>query len=207
MEHYTPTPTLSTLDILLPRPHLRLLNNTATPNRPNMAIRTAEEAELPDDCEDRDVIHLRTEGTPTGNDLPTTSRDDGLKELDILTYIPHPPLDPLHIQGWDSIRALENIDEAQRTIWNDATEAKVLAYRAYGGKIESREDILKARDLIRKLLGETTDPTVSPPAPAFNFNKRDTPPYCALIRNISPEKAQELIKKVSTIRATRPDPN
>ena len=196
MEPTTRIPPPSTLDILIQRPHLRLSNATTILHLPNMTTRSADEAELPNEREDRDATRPRTEDTPNGNTAPVITRDEGMKALDILTYIRHPPLNPIQIQGWDAIKALENISEAQRNIWTDATEAKVLTYKAYRGKIEDREDIIKVRELIRKSLKITTNPTISPPAPKVNLGKKDTFPFCALVRGISPEKVQELIEKV-----------
>ena len=77
-----------------------------------------------------------------------------------------------------------------------------VTYKAYGGRIDDREDIIKVRELIRKLFKITTGPMVSPPAPEVNLGKKDTLPFCALIRGISPEKAQELIKKVCPMHLT-----
>lgn len=168
-----------------------------------MTIRTADKAELPNEREDRDATRPRTEDTLNSNTATVTTKDDGIKKaLDILTYIPHPPLDPIQIQGWDTIKALENISEAQRNIWMNAMEAKVLTYKAYGGRIDNREDIIKVRELIRKSLKITTGPMVSPPAPEVNLGKKDTLPFCTLVRGILPEKAQELIEKVCPMHLT-----
>lgn len=116
--------------------------------------------------------------------------------LDILTYIPHPIIKPLHIHGWDTAKALENVDPAQRTIWTNFPGAKALCYRAYGGKFEDRDEIIELRELIKSDLGLTTNPTVATPIPEVESLRRDTGPHCTLVRDISPEKIQELIEKV-----------
>jgi len=56
--------------------------------------------------------------------------------LDILNYVPRPMLDPLHIHGWDAYTTMDNLSSFQVTSWNNETSAKVLAYKAYGGRID-----------------------------------------------------------------------
>ena len=160
-----------------------------------MAARTAEEAELSDENIDRSAPRPRTEKN-ANNAAPAPPPDDlQEKDLDVITYLPTPPPEPLDIQGWDTVSNLENVHPAQEAKWKAVTGAKLLTYKAYGGKIEEAEDIAKIQDLIKVSLGLTTDPTVASPNPLENLTRRDPPPFCALVKNLSPEKAQELIER------------
>lgn len=190
-----------------------------------MAIRTAEDAGLPTDRSDKDAVRPRTDGFPAGNadpmavEPPATddnlAADDSLiiedvseeevsnqmRALDILTYFPHAPRDPLQVHGWDYLKAFGNVSPAQVTIWSKITEPKILLYKAYGGKVGGKEDQVYLRELIRESLQTTEDPVVATPIPDPN-RKGDGFPPCALIRGILAEKAEELIRKVRQ----RPNP-
>lgn len=121
------------------------------------------------------------------------------KALDILTYTPLPSPDPLQIYGWDSIKITENVSPDQITMWNVATGAKVLLYKAYGKKrIEDEEEIVQVTDLIKAFLKTTAELTIAPPVPEDERTKKEDPPHCALLQGISPEQAEVLINKVST---------
>ena len=65
-------------------------------------------------------------GSPPDPDVPSPEDAEAMtKALDILTYVPLPPLDPLQVHGWDSIKVMENVSPAQINMWNKATGAKV----------------------------------------------------------------------------------
>ena len=164
-----------------------------------MAARTAEEANLSDGNKDRSAPRPRTEKATratTPAPAPAPPPDDiQEKDLDLMTYLPTPPPHPLDIHGWDSLSTLENVHPIQIAKWKAETGAKLLVYKAYGGRIDGIEDSSKIRDLIKSTLGLTANPTVSTASPYENLSKRDPPPYCALVRNLPPEKAQELIER------------
>ena len=203
-EPATPHPPLplihSTLDIPTPRPHAPPLDNPTLLKSTDMTTRSADDAGLSDSDSDKTNTRVRTEGPPEVDNQPAENDNFQPKDLDILTYIPHPPINLLQIHGWDNALALENVDPAQATIWTEASDAKVLCYKAYGGKIEDRDDIIELREMIKESLSLTANPTIATPSPERTSTKKDTPPYCTLIRGIHPEKIQELITRVSNRR-------
>ena len=69
---------------------------------------------------------------------------------------------------------------------------KVLAYKAYGGKIEDRDEVIKLGDILKTKLNLHNNPTVATPVPATK-NKKHLPPLCALIGRIPPQKAHFLL--------------
>jgi len=152
-----------------------------------MAIRSAEQAGLNDPPE-RDPVRPRT----GENDAKTVAPHD---ELDVLNFLPIPAINHLQIHGWDDYTTTINLNPIQKTKWEDENGAKVLAYKAYGGKIEEREEIIKLRDLIKVAIKVNTNPIVTAPIPETTKGKRDPYPPCALVKGLTPEKAQELIDK------------
>ena len=163
-----------------------------------MTIRTAEEAELSDPSSPRDPIRPRTENA--NKEDTTTSPADNEQDdaLDALTYLRAPSGDPLEIHGWDEVTTLGHLNAALRAMWVNERGAKVLAYKAYGEKIDDRDGLAKLRDDIKTALGLAELPTVAPPISETGKSKKDAPPFCALVKGISPEAAQELINRVST---------
>ena len=75
------------------------------------------------------------------NPSPTPVPPAQEQELDALTYIPVPPIDQLCVQGWDSHSTFKNLNLAQKSIWDSEKAAKLLAYKAYRGRIEGCEEI------------------------------------------------------------------
>jgi hypothetical protein len=126
--------------------------------------------------------------------------------LNVLHYIPIPPLDPLHIHGWDTAAKTDNQNASQVSRWDEEPGAKVLAYKAYGGKLDNCEDISKLREMIKSSLGITTFPTIAAPIPIEEGGKKDDPPLCSLVKGILPEKAQELLDKASNATPNPPNP-
>jgi hypothetical protein len=182
-----------------------------------MTVRKADEAQLSDDAKNHRSVRIKvahegltTTAEPmqqtaakegpetTGDPMQGVATDDHL--ADALTYVDIPTPHPLDIHGWHSDIALGNLNQSQRAMWIDAENPKVLAYRAYGGRIEDRSDVLKARDVIKSALDLEKHPIVAIPVPDPT-TKRDAH-LCALIRDIPREKAEELIRRVSPSRET-----
>ena len=237
----------STLDFLLSRPHTRLLNSKTILYPPFMTIRTADEADLPNDRDDKDAVRPRIDTLPNGtttvantsgttytfpavpNTRPTTivnnptiaasnttattagnlppiasppappeDADALMKALDILSYVDLPTPDPLHVHGWDTAKALENVSPAQLPLWVNAHGAKVFLYKAYGGRVEGKNDILPIRDMVKDFLQMTANPIIAAPSSGGANKNKEDPPLCALVQGISHEQAESLVKKVST---------
>jgi hypothetical protein len=150
-----------------------------------MPTRTADDAGLPGGPTDRDAIRPRTDDHPVDDDYELDAANLAAN-LDILNHVPPPPLDPLQIHGWDTLKALENVNLAQATIWTNMTQAKVWAYRAYGGKLENTEEVILARELIKSALGLEQNPAVGPPVAETISGRKDFPPHCALVSTIPP---------------------
>lgn len=152
-----------------------LTNNAASPATDEYTPPTAMEAQEPEDT------------------------DAEMKALDILTYIHLPRPDPLQIHGWDSTKALENVSEEQIPKWNKNVGPKVLIYKAHGAKFKKDciEETLQIRELIKDFLKTETNPSIATPVPEHEQDKKDDPPFCALMRGLSQEQTDELVKKVS----------
>jgi hypothetical protein len=195
---------LSTLNLLTQSPFLRI-SHILSPTRPTqMTTRTAEEAELSQEEFDRDTNRQRTErDDPNLNPAPSISPP--ADSLDILEYIPIPAIDPIHIHGWDTHSTTDNLSTFQINSWKRETGAKLLAYKAYGGRMAERDEITKLRNLIVSTLNLNANPIIAPPTPETNEGRRDPNPVCSLIKGILPEKAQELITRVR-YRSTRHSP-
>ena len=111
-----------------------------------------------------------------------------------------PPKAPLKsMAGTHTIT--ENLSTKQINMWTNEKDVKVLAYRAYGGKISAIEDLTKLRDDIKSTLDTTHNPIVTAPALENGRDKKDSPPFCTLIKGISPENTRELIARVRTSHA------
>ena len=162
-----------------------------------MLTRKADEADLSDGHEEHSATRPRTnisEKEQQENDK--VIRDPAL-DLDAVNLLPIPRHNQLDIHGWDEHTTLENLNLAQRAMWTTEKGAKVLAYKAYGGRLDGAEEAMKLREAIKSALDITTNPTVAVPIPDTAGNRKDFPPFCALVKGITPEKAQELIKRVS----------
>ena len=123
----------------------------ATPSLPNhqhseptedMAARKADEADLSDNSEERSAPRPKT-GKDDTTSTPTPPTDIQEKDLDVIHYLRTPYPNPLDVQGWDNAATLENLIPAQEAKWKAVSEAKLLVYKAYGGKIEDKEDVTK----------------------------------------------------------------
>lgn len=189
----THPPPSSILDLTKPKTHPRIPLTAFSPTTPHMPTRSAEEAELPPDDTARSATRQRTAQDEQDHD--TDMPEDNA--LDILSYVATPALDPLHIHGWDSHTTTDNLSAFQITSWNNEPGAKALAYKAYGGRIDERDEITKLRELIKSTLSLTNNPTIAPPSPETDRGKRDTNPVCALVKGIRPEEIQELLDRVS----------
>ena len=166
-----------------------------------MTTRTAEEAELPDPAplsqrprksapaEDREM-------EPSENDDMDTSQTLEVgPALDALTYVTFPAMNPLEVHGWDQTSTFDNLSPTQRTLWDSVPSPKILAYKAYGGRISDVEEVAQLREAIKKSLELPVHPLVAPPTPAVGRQRRDTPPYCALIGDLTEGQAKNLIAR------------
>lgn len=186
----------SILDLLTPRPHLRLNSHSLlTRTSPWMTKRTADEADLSPDDGECDNIRPKTTNNDGSPDIDATMAKHANK-LDLLKFIPIPPLDPLHIHGWDANSTMDNLNPYQVTTWKNDPGAKLFTYKAYGGRIDDRNELTKLRDTITKMLNLPAPPTIAPPSPDQDRGRRDGNPVCALIKDILPEQDQDLITRV-----------
>ena len=180
------------LSRLLAHSPLKPLTTVSEPSPPPMSRRNAEEAEIVFDEDERNAVRPRTDLEPTVDAPAGANIPDA---YDVLHYLPIPPLDPLHIHGWDTASKAGNQNRSQVARWDDKTGAKILAYKAYGGRLDNSEDISRLREIIKSSVGTEALPTVAPPIPILEGGKKDDPPLCALVKDILPEKAQELLDK------------
>ena len=190
-EHPHPSST-STFDLLIPKPHLRLTHShLLLPPTPTMpSTRTAEEADLDSDNNERVPVRART-AELSDKDVDELMSDSTLN-LDVVAHIPPPATDPLQIQGWDTYSTMENLNSTQISKWNEETGAKLLAYKASGGKLDGREDIKKLRDILTERLNLKTPPVIAPPSPEHPGGGKNLGPFCSLIKGIPPVQVQEL---------------
>lgn len=154
-----------------------------------MPTRSAQEAELPLNPDDRDPNRPKTVDTPP--DEPTAT-----STIDVLPHIPPPPIDPLRIHGWDKYTISTNALASQFAMWQDETTPKVFIYKAYGGRIKDEEEAAKLREIIRDAMELPELPSIAIPAPMRHFDKKDFPPFCSLVRGMSPVKLQEMLERV-----------
>lgn len=158
-----------------------------------MTTRTAEEANISSDNDNREPTRKKLSQALTKT-VPNTATLE--TDPEVLNYIPPPPpLDPIHIHGWDPTTITDNQNPDQVALWNQETGAKVLVYKAHGGRIATREEISKVRSLIKTALEIDHLPTVATPSPTIERGRRDSAPICSLVKGILPEKAQLLIEK------------
>lgn len=160
-----------------------------------MPTRTVEEAELSDIAPA--PIQPKTNDPTTTIEPPAPQNMDIDIALDALNYIHPQERDPLEVHGWDTTNNLELINPIQRSMWTMVETAKVLAYWAYGGKISDPKDIVQLRDSITLALRPGEPPLVSPPTPADFIPRREPNPLCMLISDLPPNKAKELVDRVS----------
>ena len=138
-------------------------------------------------------------------DNPPTQQEDRLlplPELDAVHYLV--PLTPntLDIHGWDSTLTLDNLSTIQQAKWRAEKDPKVLVYKAYGGRIDDKEEVTNLCNIIKTNLRLDSNPTVAVPVPEDMRNHRDGPPFCTLVKDITEENAKLLIKKVTPHRPT-----
>ena len=158
-----------------------------------MTTRTAEEAKLPNL---RASVRPRLEKQPNASIAETQQDSEPAETLDGLDYNPPPPPHHLDIHGWNPKTIFENLDDAQKALWIAEPGEKVLAYKAYGGRIEGSAEAIELGDLIKTRLNLQDDPVVATPVPAIKSRKH-LPPLCALIGGIPPVKARGLLNMVS----------
>jgi hypothetical protein len=131
--------------------------------------------------------------------VDTTTSTGTPNAYNVLHYLPTPPFNPLHIHRWDTASKTGNQNRSQVTHWDDETRAKILAYKVYSGRLDNSKDISQLHDIIKSSIGTEVLPTVTPPIPILEGGRKDGPPLCALVKDILPEKAQELLEKVRLI--------
>ena len=145
--------------------------------------------------------------TPPGGKTSTRSKDDPptqqedrllpLPELDAVHYLVPPTPNALDIHGWDSISTLDNLSTIQQAKWRAEKDPKVLVYKAYGGRIDDKEEVTNLCNIIKTNLRLDSNPTVAVPIPEDMRNHRDGPPFCTLVKDITEENTKLLIKKVT----------
>lgn len=166
-----------------------------------MPTRTAEEAGLPDTAPTPLRQRSIAPNSKAPNDHPENMEMDTSMVMQpeptlvALKDVPPTPLDPLNVHGWDYLSIFENLSPVQRNLWEMVEGSKVLAYRAYGGRISGLDDVSQISDSIKAALGLQAPPVVAPPTPAMGKQKRDSPPYCALVSGISAETAETLVER------------
>jgi hypothetical protein len=79
-------------------------------------------------------------------------------------------------------------------MWNQETGAKLLAYKAFSGKITECDEISKLHDLIKTDLNLATNPIIAPPSPKLTGEGKEVGPFCALVKGILPKKAVEFVE-------------
>ena len=158
-----------------------------------MTTRTAEEAELSSADDTRRNPRARKEGNNRNDDI---AMEEPNNALDVLTYITIPEEDPLHIHGWDSFTTTNNLNPLQATAWGDEQGAKLLTYKAGGGRLNNREEIIHLRDSLMTALETQVVPTIAPPSPENVRDGKDTHPVCSLIKGIQSEEAEKLLEMV-----------
>ena len=126
-----------------------------------MATCTAKEAELSNSAPD--PVRVKASVPDEDTEMDTIQNQVTVIALNGLTYVKAPTIDPLDVQGWDDQSTLENLNQVQRTMWTNIQGRKVLAYKAYGGRISEPEEVAQLRDGIKRALGPKAHPTVSPP--------------------------------------------
>ena len=219
MENDTPPPTPIPDQPAKPEP------STSAKNPPHevddMPTRNAEEADLSDasqersnsrqkttpDSDDVDMAPPHQQATPpteqpqADKDHPDQGDKTNIPNLDAVHYLTTPKPDPLEVQGWDDNTTLEGINPIQQSKWKNDAGDKVLIYKAYGSRIDTKDKVSLLRDVIKEALGMSSNLTIAVPVPENTNNRRDYPPFCALVKGISAEEAKELIEKV------QPTPN
>ena len=192
-------PPLLTLTLLQLGPAGLLRTRVRLP-RP-MPTRTVEDAELSDTAPSP-LRQKSTAPVSKARDEPSSSAEmDTSMTMQpeptpvALKDVPPTPLDPLGIHGWDYFSIFENLSPVQRNLWEMVEGSKVLAYRAYGGRISGLDDVSQLSNGIKAALGLRSPPVVAPPTPAPGRQKGDSPPYCALVSNISAETAETLVER------------
>ena len=136
---------------------------------------------------------------PTADEsLEMEDTDTEMKALEILTYVHLPYPDPLQIHRWDTTKAFKNLSPRQITIWTDVDTPKALIYKAHGGKFKKDcgEETLQICKLIKGFLKTTTNPVIATAVPVSDKDKKEDPPFCTLMRGLSQEQTNELVKKV-----------
>ena len=165
-----------------------------------MTTRTAEEANLSDPQEERARVVRPRIGTPSYASVakPQPQQNpEPVATLDGLDYTHPPPPHPLDIHGWNPTTTFKNLDNTQRALWNAEPGEKVLAYKAYGGRIEDKDEVIKLGEIIKAGLNLSEDPSVATPVPATK-SKKHLPPLCALIGGLPPAKVRVLLNMVCT---------
>lgn len=161
-----------------------------------MTTRTADQAGLGVEDTPRNVRpKLATDPPLSGTKPSQESPPPDEPHEDSLAFVDFPDPDPRDIHGWSPQSIFENLAKTQRDLWIAEQDPKLLVYKAYGGKIESLEDMILIGDMIKTALDLDTPPAVAPPIAENPNARRDEPPFCALVTGISQATATILILK------------
>ena len=151
-----------------------------------MMIRTADQAGLEDVDPTRNVCPKLGTGLPlSGTEPPQKDASTDQVLEDSLAFVDFPDPDPRDIHGWSPQSIFENLAKTQRDLWIAEQGPKLLVYKAYGGKIESLEDMILIGDMIKTALELDSPPSIAPPIAETPNSRRDDPPFCALVTEIS----------------------
>lgn len=166
-----------------------------------MTMCTVDKAELPDPAlfplrPRTSVSTENAEADPSENkEMDTSQTMEAEPALDTLTYVTFPEMNPLEVHGWDSKTVFENISPTQKALWESVLYPKILAYKAYRGRITELEEVTQLHEAIKKALEMLAHPLITPLALAFGKQRKDTPLYCALIGDLTEAQPRALLKR------------
>ena len=123
------------------------------------------------------------------NDQSDQGDKTNIPNLDTVHYLTTPKPDPLKVQGWNDNMTLGGINPIQQSKWKNDTRDKVLIFKAYSGRIDTKDEVSLLWDIIKEALGMSSNQTIAVSIPKNMNNRRDYPPFCALIKGISAEEA------------------
>ena len=196
-----PTTSFTLLAFLI---HLLCTTSGHPPTDTSGVVHTSDGAELWDGDSARSPQCPRTELTPlTVNTTPSVDNPEQNNTLDAFSHVKFSLPNPVTIQGWDSTATTENQNPLQAIDWLNDESDKLLTYRSDGGKIGDLESMAILCDLIKSSLDTETNPIIASPVPESSNRKKYQGPFCALVKDITPEQIQSLIARVSTSQLPR----
>ena len=155
-----------------------------------MPTRNAEEADLSNASQEQTNNRQKTAPVPNDIDMNSPNSDQGLTieqtsmdkdqpgqdgnttlpNLNAIHYLATPTPNPLEVQGWDDNTTLEGVNPIQQSKWKSDTGAKVLIYKAYGGRIDTKDKVTQLREILKNTLRMSSNPTIAVPIPENTNN-------------------------------------